>query len=223
MPQPSTLQSRLATLRENRAIRVLAVLLCLFLSLTTAARSSELLTWDRTISHAVQSAQSPVLDLVAGALTALGDGLPLSAICLLGAGILFGTGRHRAAGLTALCLLSLPLNYLIKVWIGRPRPAGDLRILTTVTGLSFPSGHCMGTAIVFGFLAFQAWTHLPTRRPRLLVTLALAAVPVIVGWTRIYLGAHWFSDVVAGWTVGTFFVLFLAEIYKLSATSELAR
>ena len=214
---------RFATLRENRAIRVLAVLFCLFLGLTALARTPQLLAWDQAISHTVQSVRSPALDLAAKALTPFGDGLLLSGICLLGATLLFRTGRARAAGLTVLCLLGVPLNYLLKSWIHRPRPAGDLAILTTVSGTSFPSGHTMGAAIMFGFLAFQVWTHVPDRRLRVLATVGLAAVPVVVGWTRIYLGAHWFSDVVAGWTAGTFFVLLLAEVYKVVGTAELAR
>ena len=218
---------RRAILRKNRAIRLLTVLFCLFLALTALARTPQLLTWDRAISHTVQSVRTPALDLAAEALTPLGDGLLLSGICLLGAGILFRTRRARAAGLTMLCLLGVPLNYLLKAWIHRPRPAGDLQILTTVTGTSFPSGHTMGAAIVFGFLAFQAWTHLSQPRLRVTVTLGLATLPAVVAWTRIYLGAHWFSDVVAGWTAGTFFVLFLgyglAEIYKAVGTPELVR
>jgi undecaprenyl-diphosphatase len=210
-------------LRENRAIGVLALLFCLFLGLTALARSEELLSWDRQISRAIQSARGPGLDALASALTWLGDGWPLSGVCLLGAAWLWRTNRPRAAALAAFCLTSVPLNAALKLWVARPRPAGDVRVLTAVSGTSFPSGHTMAACVVFGFAAFLAWVLIADRRRRLLVAGALAAAPVLVGWTRIYLGAHWFSDVIAGWTVGTFFVLLLAEIYKAIGESELTR
>ena len=79
----------------------------------------------------------------------------------------------------------------------------------------------MVAAMFFGFLSMVAWIHLPDRGLRIVLTTLLAFTPLVIGASRIYLGAHWFSDVIAGWTAGVFFLLVLAGIYKVVGGAEL--
>ena len=85
----------------------------------------------------------------------------------------------------------------------RDRPADSLRDRAVLeTNKSYPSGHSMGSAIGYGMLAYAL--ILPQRRrPRRLAALLLVMGIVLgIGFSRIYLRAHWFSDVVGGWTIG---------------------
>lgn len=102
-----------------------------------------------------------------------------------------------------------PLNGFLKVVFDRDRPVYDDTI--RIGGLSFPSGHASGAAALAAMLVVLAWPVLAGRWRVAWVTLAAATV-LTVGYTRIALGAHFLSDVVAGWTVGITWVLLLAVL-----------
>lgn len=92
--------------------------------------------------------------------------------------------------------LSIVLFQLGKAVIGRPRPA--YRFWDTV-GQAFPSGHSSSSAVLAGLILFLAW---PSGRHRGWLVAAVAALPLLVGVTRVMGGVHWPSDVLAGWLVG---------------------
>ncbi|HEU5162836.1 MAG TPA: phosphatase PAP2 family protein, partial [Thermoanaerobaculia bacterium] len=82
------------------------------------------------------------------------------------------------------------------------------------TGYSFPSGHAMGSTIVFGALTYLALRHFHRWRDRS-ATLAVAiSVVLAVSLSRIYLGVHWVTDIVAGVAAGTVWVLFVTVAYE---------
>jgi undecaprenyl-diphosphatase len=215
---------RVAQIRENRAITTLAVLSAVFLLLSLIAHSPGLLHVDREITQEIQSGRSRRLDQVAQGFTFLGNTITLIVIGSLGAALLLAARRPWAALLCAVTLLGVPLNMLLKEWVGRPRPEeGIVAVLLPTVGLSFPSGHAMASVMLYGFLSLMAWIHVRNRTPRLIGTALFAALAFCISVSRIYLGAHWFSDVVGGWTAGLFFLLLLLELYKLVGTRELGR
>jgi undecaprenyl-diphosphatase len=214
---------QLARIREARAILFLALLLGIFLALSLVVHSPALLQVDQEITIGIQRARHGSLDLVARSLTFCGNTLTLVVAGTGAAATFWLTRRRWAALLSAATLLGLPLNMLIKELVGRPRPEeGVVAVLLPVVGLSFPSGHAMISVMVYGFVALMAWVHIPRKKPRLYSTAGFAALAVGISLSRVYLGAHWLSDVIGGWTAGLFFLLILAEIYKAVATRELA-
>jgi undecaprenyl-diphosphatase len=114
--------------------------------------------------------------------------------------------RGRAwPGIAALCWLwlgqaaRLPINQQI----ARPRPPQALR-LVAAGGYSFPSGHTTSATIGYGLLAVLVIRMLPVGRRwlRALPTVIAVCAAVAVGFSRLYLGVHWPSDVAAGWALG---------------------
>jgi membrane-associated phospholipid phosphatase len=93
------------------------------------------------------------------------------------------------------------LNQLLKYAFHRPRPYFDDPILT-LTGYSFPSGHTMMATGLYGVLAVYLFTTTSDRRGRLLIIIAAALLIGLVGFSRIYLGAHYLSDVLAAMAEG---------------------
>lgn len=89
----------------------------------------------------------------------------------------------------------------IKALVGRARPPASGE-LVSANGLSFPSGHTVGATVVFGVLGYFAFRLVQRRLLRGLAVCAAAALIVLVGISRMYLGVHWLTDVVAGWTIG---------------------
>ena len=217
------LLQRFARVRENRAIFFLAALSLVFLALSLVVHSPQLQHMDARISQAAQTYKSGASVWVAKNVTHLGDMLTLALLGICATVALYLTKRPWAALLCAVTLLGHPLNLFLKQPYGKLRPEeGAVSVLLPAVGLSFPSGHAMSSVLFYGFLAFLVWVHLPRRRPRLFWTAALAALAFCIGWSRVYVGAHWFSDVIGGWTAGLFFLFLLAEVYKAVGTKELA-
>jgi undecaprenyl-diphosphatase len=213
----------LARIRENRAIVFLAMLSVAFLTLSLAARSPELLHLDRAVTQALQRGRTAWLDQAAVGCTFLGNGATLVGAGLIAAFLLLASGRPWAALLCAATLLGLPLNMWIKELVGRVRPDETLvSVVLPAVGLSFPSGHAMVSVLFYGYLALMAWIHIRHARWRRTWTFGFALIALCVSLSRVYLGVHWLSDVVGGWTAGLLLLLLLAEIYKVAAPRELA-
>lgn len=88
----------------------------------------------------------------------------------------------------------------IKLAIARPRP--DIgEIVAAAGGFSFPSGHSAQAVATYGALAWVV-TRLAPRVPRWVVWSVAAVIAFLIGFSRLYLGVHWLSDVVGGWTLG---------------------
>jgi undecaprenyl-diphosphatase len=160
--------------------------------------------WDRAIQHAMRAGGDAAgLRGAMVAFTALGDGAVLTGVVAGVAGLLLVLGRRGTAATVVLATASGGVvAALAKLLVARPRPdiAGRL---VEVSGLSFPSGHAMNSAIIYLTLASLV-THVERGRQVRRYTLAVAMLLVgTIGASRVYLGVHWPSDVLAGWCAGT--------------------
>src|SRR3989344_2545955 len=105
------------------------------------------------------------------------------------------------------------LNPIIKNIAGRSRPnSGLIKILEEKTSMSFPSGHAMGAIIFYGFLIYLIW-KLPFKHKKIIIPLLLLFI-LLVGISRIYLGAHWPTDVLAGYVIGFIWLICGIFIYS---------
>ena len=80
----------------------------------------------------------------------------------------------------------------------------------------------MGSVIVYGFLAYLAWTHIQDRSRRRFWTAVLALTPIGISLSRIYIGVHWFSDIIGAWMFGLIVLPILAKLYKHFGANECA-
>lgn len=140
-------------------------------------------------------------------LTALGGFTILTGLTLASMGVALFLGKPRIAGIIAVAITSgMFLTDVLKRGFDRPRPElvphGVL-----VTSESFPSGHSMMAAVVYLTLGVL----LARTQPRLALRIYLIALSVVVtllvGISRVYLGVHWPTDVLAGWTLGSAWAL----------------
>ncbi len=93
------------------------------------------------------------------------------------------------------------LVLIVKPIVDRPRPPLAIEPMYETASKAFPSGHATAAAACFGAIALLLVTSLPTPWSVLMGTLC-GVVILIVGVTRVYLGVHWPSDVIAGWAMG---------------------
>lgn len=170
-----------------------------FLSLALLAASHQPLPGDITVFNWVRTWQSPVLTSGMRAITRLGEVEVLLPLILLVALILWRSWRRFAIAQCGLVAGAPLFEWVIKYWVGRPRPEG--------TGLGFPSGHVVAAAVAYGLVAYLFWTG--TSRPATRWT-ALVIVFVIVGAvavSRVYLQKHWPSDAVGGVVGGVAYLI----------------
>ncbi|MBB5232940.1 phosphatase PAP2 family protein [Deinococcus budaensis] len=165
--------------------------------------------WDRTILAGVASSRTPDGTFAAQALSTLGGlwALPL-VVGALALGLARAGGRAHARFLVGAVAGAAALNVLVKLVFQRPRPA-DLVAVLTEPGFSFPSGHAMSN-LAFGYALTLVFWHTRWRWP---VALLGCGWGLAVGLSRIYLGVHYPSDVLAGfaasvaWVAGLYLIL----------------
>jgi undecaprenyl-diphosphatase len=122
----------------------------------------------------------------------------------------FLNGRPRVAIILVIAFgLSVAVKVQFKALIDRPRPS--LAPLVHASGAAFPSGHALTAFVVFGLLPLVL---LPTGRARIVSWLGSALIVLAVGFSRIYLGEHWLTDVIGSYLLGALFVLSVAAILR---------
>jgi membrane-associated phospholipid phosphatase len=109
---------------------------------------------------------------------------------------------YRLLALTLTVPVGMLLNVMLKIAFHRSRPTWDDPILMLET-FSFPSGHAMGATLLYGFLAAFGVRNVRAWRWRVLAVLAAGMLIVLIGFSRIYLGVHYLSDVLAGMAAGS--------------------
>lgn len=182
-------------LRDNRRIVLIATCLVIFIGLLEDVLSGELMKLDYAaywlvVEHMRADWLTPIMESFSALAT------PVTLLVLLLAVSAFAPGRRPgwccAVNLGLVVLINQGLKYLIQ----RPRPEGFR--LATASGFSFPSGHSMVAMAFFGLLAWFVWRYEKDRRQRVALLVAFGLVIVMIGLSRIYLGVHYASDVVAG-------------------------
>ena len=106
----------------------------------------------------------------------------------------------------------LVLNVLLKLIFMRDRPY-DLMIITE-TGYSFPSGHAMAALGFYGFIIYLIWHFNLEKRAKIIFTVLLGILIVLIGMSRIYLGVHYASDVLAGYMVSVVYLIIYITYVK---------
>jgi membrane-associated phospholipid phosphatase len=158
--------------------------------------------FDRVLDDYLHAHATPDLTTFFLIVTALGS---IEVIVLLGVVVAaFLTWRRRWLFLgswLAAVAGSAVLNQLLKGLFERPRPHFEHPLLVE-TSYSFPSGHAMESFVVYGMLAYFAVLALRTWESRVGVVLGAALLVVLIGFSRMYLGVHYFSDVIAGYAAG---------------------
>jgi undecaprenyl-diphosphatase len=216
-----TLWQRLLKVRGAQAAFFLLVLAGGFLALSFLIRAGRLDEQDYEVTQSLQHLRThsgawyvPVTDAVAYFFTFLGNSPTLAVVAAIMAVILFLRHRRHAAGLAIVTLIGLPLNMLLKGVVERPRPDRNIvEVLLPTVGLSYPSGHAMASTMVYGFIAALFWIHAGPNKLRKWATVGIALIPPLVSLSRVYVGAHFLSDVVGGMTAGVFCLMLMIKLY----------
>lgn len=138
-------------------------------------------------------------------LTALGSTAVLTLVVLAAAGFLYLSGQSRkAAAVVVWSAAGTALSHMSKLGFARPRPELVPHGAEVFTH-SFPSGHAMLSAVIYLTLGVMIAATQDDRRIKSYVLSLAVLLTLLVGMSRVYLGVHWPSDVLAGWALGASF------------------
>lgn len=171
--------------------------------------------FDEDFGRFVQSFRSPMLTQVAIDLTSLGSSSVLCVFALLAYAAIVGA-RDRVGFLhLSLALIgAFAWPELLKDYFARERPDALLHLVTVRT-LSFPSGHSFGAAACYATFAFFFARFVPRRSTEVFCYVLAALIVLIIGTTRIYLGVHYPTDVLAGICAGSAWAFMLAAVFSV--------
>ncbi|WP_294198942.1 phosphatase PAP2 family protein [uncultured Chryseobacterium sp.] len=176
--------------------------------------------FDIHISEEIQEKQTPDLDIIMIWISWLGR-TPVSVVMVVLIALFFYFLRlKKEAVLILSTLLSGVLGLALKMLINRPRPSKDLVVLLENTKYqSFPSGHVLFYTVFFGalILIILRLKKIKYKMKIFLVTLCLSII-FFGAVSRVYLGAHWFTDVLGGFILGVFCVLLMGYFYVKNDT-----
>jgi undecaprenyl-diphosphatase len=185
------------------AFAVMLAAVAAFAALAEAVTGGETAAVDRDILLWLNARASPELDNFALNVTALGSGVVVGLIVALASMYLWGS-RHRYSAVFLWVALagSWILSSTLKAAFDRPRPDVFEWRTPTAFQASFPSGHSITAMVGYATLAYLVARLLPQRSLRWVTVGAAALIVAVVGWSRMYLGVHWPSDVLAGYATG---------------------
>lgn len=142
-------------------------------------------------------------------ITSLGGISVLVVFALMAVGFLLINGKRLSALLTVLGLAGgVTLSEGLKTLFGRVRPPAEYQLVETLNA-SFPSGHALMATVFYLSVGVMLTRAFPKRRLRAYALTWAVVIVLLIGITRIYLGVHWASDVLAGWGIGAFWAMLL--------------
>lgn len=196
-------------LKTNYKWIIFFICLILFLALAEDVFTKELIRGD-TIgyelvnTYLIRDSLTPFAKII----TWFGSPICLILITIL----LFVLIKNKKIGLLiTINLVAITiLNQLLKFILQRPRPE-EFRVINE-TGYSFPSGHSMISAAVYGLLIYLIYKNIKNKHTKNVLIIILSLLIIMIGISRIYLGVHYTSDVLAGFLLSISYLIFYINI-----------
>ena len=171
--------------------------------LSLIARYTDFFPGDMSITKTLQKRRSPLMHRFMAGISEIGFAKIAVPLTVSIAGIFWALRFRLEAFFILLTTSSNVLNALVKRLIKRPRPANELvSVVRVINEPSFPSGHVMHYTNFFGLLIYLLATNWRPGRLRNILIAICTTLILCIGPSRVYLGAHWPSDVMAGYLYG---------------------
>jgi membrane-associated phospholipid phosphatase len=194
----------------------LFLLIIAFAILTFLAKRIAYFPIDLEVTRTLQNITNPFVSGLMSVVSWAGNSPQAFIIPVIVIGLLYGFGfRWEAVASLSTVVVGAVTNLLLKIAIHRPRPAsGLIHVNSTFGSYSFPSGHVMYYVYFFGFMCFLAFTLFKRSWKRSLLLIIFGGHILLVGASRIYLGAHWASDVLGAYLLGGLVLIAFIQFYR---------
>lgn len=199
------------------AIAILS--LWLFFQITERVFAEQTTEIDTEILQSIYKLHTPLLNQIMTGITFLGNGSTLIYFsCIVVICLLVSRKFASAFALIIVTFGGLNLNVWLKTIFGRVRPTLWERIVDA-NSFSFPSGHAMVSLVVYGFVGYLLIANFPNFKGLILFCITLLILAI--GLSRLYLGVHWPTDIIAGYAAGL--VWLISCIFSLEILQSLLR
>ena len=201
-------------MKAQNGVKIGGFLICgaVFGFIACQLPSDALHTVDVAITQALAGARTPVMTLFMQSISTLCAPVTLLVICL--ALMAVYRSKHYSIPIAINLMVSVSLNYTLKNVFLRERPPLMYRAVAE-TGYSFPSGHAMAAGAFYGFLIYMvAQSGWPKSAKRCVISL-LTLLIGLIGFSRVYLGVHYLSDVIAGFAVSIAYLIVYSTVVSL--------
>jgi membrane-associated phospholipid phosphatase len=186
-----------------------------FVALAVAAHYVPYFRIDLFVTRAFQSDKGAAFDALMRGLTWMGFVPQVDLLIALLIAVLFFLGLRWEALAAMFAALGPVIGSLIKLIVNRPRPSADLvHVMRQLDTLSFPSGHVLLATAFYGFFAFLGYALLKPGWLRTVYLIVFGLVIALMGPSRIYLGQHWFSDVMGAYVLGSLWLALSIRVYR---------
>jgi len=201
---------------------IAAAAVLIFLVLGSEVRENEVFAIDRWLIQALRSPNDPAVPLgpiwlrrALTDVTVLGGSPVLTLLTIIAAGYLLAARKAAtAAFLVGAISTGAIASTLLKLVFARTRPDLVTHLVATYSS-SFPSGHAMNSAVTYLTLGALLARAESDRAVRIYLMSVALFLTLIVGFSRVYLGVHWPSDVLAGWCVGAAWAILCSWIARM--------
>ena len=162
----------------------------------------------------VEKLRTPTMTSFMKCVTKLGDTKTMIITSIIASIIFFIKEKRKdiATIIPASLLVITSFNSFLKILIRRPRPIGYR--LINITGFSFPSGHSVASMAFYGLLIYLVYRLVKNKVLRNILITISAILILLIGLSRIYLGVHYFSDVIMGYSLSLIYLLSLIKILR---------
>ncbi|AVH71352.1 phosphatase PAP2 family protein [Nostoc sp. 'Lobaria pulmonaria (5183) cyanobiont'] len=199
-------------------IGIVGLAICLLILFVLAQLAEEVLEgdafkFDTTFLLWLHQFANPNLDNLMLFITNIGN--PSTVVVVAGITILllwWRRDQEEAKAFVFACLGGLILNTGLKLFFSKPRPELWHRLISEKS-FSFPSGHALGSMVLYGFIAYELAIHYPNFA-KVIYSLTVILIAAI-GISRLYLGVHWPTDIIAGYGVGFLWLMICITMLKL--------
>lgn len=189
---------------KNKKIKIYGVIIFIavlvFIGVAVGVQTGYLDGFDDAVRYRVYSIRSEKLTMFWKLITHSGD---RDTVILLGVVLLLVKSLRKKYGVKfAIAALSSTALYQgMKYIFQRPRPDIALRLIEE-SGYSFPSGHSMNCLVSYGILAYLILKYCENRKLAKLLSIGLGLIIILIGLSRVYVGVHFPTDVIGGWSLG---------------------
>lgn len=172
----------------------------------------QVISFDVSIVHFIYAYRSPVLTTAMLGVTALGSATSFLILSIAVFLYLYKKQQKEAILFTFIFLSASGLNLLLKIFFARPRPT--LMPLVIERSYSFPSGHSMNSLVFYMMLSYFVYRNTKNVKLTALISIFSLIIVGLIGLSRVYLGAHYPSDVLAGYATGILWCTSIIMIEK---------